>query len=791
MGLEKYVLNGNPMCCAANVVSGEHYRISMLTTALVRLEYSENGEFEDRPTQMVVNRDFAPTEFKVSDVNGELHIYTKDLEIHYDKKEFTPGGLMIRVAGGKSNERVWHYGEAPRDLLGTARTLDEADGAIPLEHGILSKNGFSLIDDSKTMALKSDGTVEPRVGNKKDIYFFGYGHRYLECLKDFYYLCGETPLLPRYTFGNWWSRYHRYTETEYKDLIERFEREEIPFSVAVVDMDWHLVDDVDPIYGSGWTGYTWNKKFFPNPKEFMGWLHEHHMKITLNVHPADGIRAYEDAYERVATKMGMDPEKKEPVLFDVTDPKFMEVYFEELHHPMEEEGVDFWWVDWQQGTVTKVPGLDPLWMLNHYHYLDNKWKGTRPLTFSRYAGPGSHRYPVGFSGDTVITWESLQFQPYFTANASNIGYGWWSHDIGGHMMGYRDDELTARWVQLGVFSPINRLHSTDNPFNGKEPWKYNKIVESVMKAFLKLRHALVPYLYTMNYCANKEGKPLVMPMYYLEPEREEAYQVPNNYYFGSELMVSPITEKIDTKTQLGKAKTWLPSGVWYDFFNGRKYEGGRMVQLFRGIEEIPVLAREGAIVPLKNMEVFDNDTDNPKSLEMKIFPGKTGSFTLWEDEGDSVEESWVETKLEKAQEEGKDCFIIHSPQGNTKVLPEKRCWKLDFVKMKENTVSVLVDGKETAYKATVEKNGMCIEITEVPVNAEIKVVFENPIEESLADLAQEAYEILEKAQISYNLKSDLYNLIKEQQKGAIATLASMELEPAMFGALCEILTAEK
>ena len=114
-----------------------------------------------------------------------------------------------------------------------------------------------------------------------------------------------------------------------------------------------------------------------------------------------------------------------------------------------------------------------------------------------------------------------------------------------------------------------------------------------------------------------------------------------------------------------------------------------------------------------------------------------------------------------------------------------------FCKIKENTVSVLVDGKETAYKATVEKNGMCIEITEVPVNAEIKVVFENPIEESLADLAQEAYAILEKAQISYNLKSDLYEIIKEQQKGAIATLASMELEPAMFGALCEILTAEK
>lgn len=332
----------------------------------------------------------------------------------------------------------------------------------------------------------------------------------------------------------------------------------MPFSVAVVDMDWHLVEDVPPVYGSGWTGYTWNKKFFPNPPEFMDWLHKHGYKITLNVHPADGVRAYEEAYPRVAEKMGIDPASKEPVLFDMTDPKFIETYFEELHHPMEEEGVDFWWLDWQQGTVTKVPGLDPLWMLNHYHYLDSKWKGKRALTFSRYAGPGSHRYPVGFSGDTFITWESLKFQPYFTANASNIGFGWWSHDIGGHMFGYRDDELTARWVQLGVFSPMNRLHSTDNPFNGKEPWKYNQIVETVMKNFLKLRHKLVPYLYTMNRRASRAGLPLVQPMYYLEPEREETYEVPNNYYFGTEMMVSPITDKLDPVTGLAGAKTWIP-----------------------------------------------------------------------------------------------------------------------------------------------------------------------------------------------------------------------------------------
>ena len=398
--------------------------------------------------------------------------------------------------------------------------------------------------------------VEVRPKDSIDFYFFGYGHRYQEAVKDLYYLCGKTPLLPRWVFGNWWSRYHRYTEKEYKELMERFEQERIPFSVAVVDMDWHLVD-IDPKYGSGWTGYTWNRDFFPDPGEFMDWLHGRNMKITLNVHPADGVRAYEEAYERVAKRMGINPDSGEPVQFDVTDRHFLEVYFEELHHPLEDEGVDFWWLDWQQGTVTKIPGLDPLWMLNHFHYLDSARRGKRRLTFSRYAGIGSHRYPIGFSGDTVITWDSLRFQPYFTATASNAGYGWWSHDIGGHMHGVRDDEMTARWVQLGVFSPLNRLHSTDNPFNGKEPWKYNKITQSVMEEFLRLRHKMVPYLYTMNRYASRDGQPLVRPMYWLEPEREETYDVPNEYYFGTELIAAPITDPADPCTCMAVSYTHL------------------------------------------------------------------------------------------------------------------------------------------------------------------------------------------------------------------------------------------
>lgn len=812
MGMEGYRMDTHPQCKKGAVIQGERYRITMLTEALVRLEYNEDGRFEDHATQSVLNRDFPVPQFRVVETGAELSVYTQALELHYDRGPFTAQGLLIKVNGGSGH--TWHFGEEPRDLGGTARTLDMADGAyvcngalftkgvnpledktigkVPLGHGVISREGFSVIDDSHSMILTEDGWIAPREEGAVDLYFFGYGTRYLDCLKDFYFLCGKTPLLPRYAFGNWWSRYHRYTDAEYRELVERFKDEKLPFSVAVVDMDWHLVDDVDPKYGSGWTGYTWNEKFFPDPAGFMRWLHEHGMKVTLNVHPADGIRAYEKLYPDIAEKMGIDPKSGIPVAFDPADPHFMEVYLKDLHHPLEEEGVDFWWLDWQQGTVTKAPGLDPLWLLNHYHYLDSKWKGTRPITFSRYAGVGSHRYPIGFSGDTIISWDSLRFQPYFTSTASNIGYGWWSHDIGGHMMGVRDDELMARWVQYGVFSPINRLHSTDNPFNGKEPWRFDKATRGVMEEYLRLRHALIPYLYTMNRRAHVEDQPLIQPMYYKEPEREEAYEVPNEYYFGSQLLVSPITDPQDHAARAAKAKTWLPEGLWMDFFGGMAYRGGRMMDLWRGLEHIPVLMKAGAIVPMKDMSVYDNRTDNPAAMEVRIFPAGDGQFTLWEDEGDTASDSaegWASTGLIWRHRE--KTFVIQKAAGNLDVLPRERSWKLVFAGAGRADISVTVGQEQRAVQASYDKERsmLVVEIPETPVDQEICVTFPNGLALAETDLAGHSYKRLEKAQIGYDVKARILDTVREQGRDAVASLLSMELDPAVFGMICEVLTA--
>lgn len=775
----------------AAIIQGEKYRFTVLTEEMIRLEYCEDGKFEDRATQCVIDRKFKVPEYQVIENEESLEIITDKIHLVYNKQKFTDYGLSVQVRGNISvYHSIWHFGEEATDLGGTARTLDEADGAIELEHGIISRFGYGILDDSRSLVITEDGWVEPRKEDCIDIYFLGYGHEYEHCLKDYYHLTGKTPLLPRYALGNWWSRFYRYNDQEYKALMTRFEKEEIPFSVSVIDMDWHLVD-IDPKYGSGWTGYTWNKELFPDPKEFMTWLHDHGLKVTLNVHPAGGVQAHEEKYKEMAEAMGRDWEKEEPVNFDVTDQKFLKAYFEYLHHPNEEEGVDFWWLDWQQGGLSKIPGLDPLWMLNHYHYLDSGRRGKRRLTFSRYAGMGSHRYPVGFSGDTIISWESLAFQPYFTANASNVGYGWWSHDIGGHMKGYRDEELSTRWIQFGVFSPIMRLHSSNSAFTGKEPWNYNAVSENIMKRYLKLRHEMIPYLYTMNYHASHDGQPLIRPMYYLEPEQPEAYEVPNEYYFGTELVVCPITEPMDKAAGTACVKAWIPEGKWYDIFSGLKYDGGRMLELYRSLEDIPVLAKEGAIIPLTDLTEYTNSVENPKELAVKIVPGKKNAFILMEDTCEDKEENWAQTKLEWINENE---FIIHPANGNLDVIPKRRTWKMEFYGIADvDNLEVTVGGKaietERIYD---EKRHICqVNIPETEVTEQITISFSKGYLLRENNKPAEIFALLYQAKIEYEVKEKIYAYMKEGKTSSevLGIIQAMHLPDSVYGMLSEVLLA--
>lgn len=687
---------------ACTLTAGE-VRFSVLTPRLLRVE---TGSFTDAPTQKVWYRAFAQPAFTYRTEGSVMVLQTDCCTFRYHLRK----QKMLSVTLDGQTVKAFKKG----NLKGTYRTLDNTFCAIPLGDGVVSRNGAAIFDDSKSLLLGEDGTILPRAGAGSDRYFFAYGQDYRGAVNALFRLTGNVPFVPRYCLGNWWSRYKAYTQQEYVDLMEQFQKKEIPITVATIDMDWHWVDVkekfgsqakrapnrknlADSIWSNGWTGYSWNTDLFPDYKGLLNYLKDNHYKIAVNLHPADGVRFFEDQYEDMARAMGIDPATQQHIPFDITDPKFVAAYFTYLHHPYEKDGVDFWWIDWQQGNHSRIKGLDPLWALNHYHYLDSQKDNKRGLILSRYAEIGSHRYPLGFSGDTTVCWPCYRFQPYFTATAANVGYTWWSHDIGGHHRAKKDDELYLRWLQFGVFSPVNRLHSTSNEFMGKEPWKFRWDVEQLATDYLRLRHRLIPYLYTMNYRAHAQGLGLAEPMYYEYPQAQAAYDVPNQYLFGTELIAAPVTQPVDPKTNLAGTQVWLPEGRYTDLFNGRIYQGGRSYKMFRGLESLPVLAKEGAIIPLDANDRV-NLSSNPMDMELLLYRG-TNSFTLYEDDGESRDfenGAFAQRTFEIKEEAGNVAFTLHPYQGDLCVVNPAVNYQLTFKDIVDaGEIRVLCNEEET------------------------------------------------------------------------------------------------
>ncbi len=729
---ERLIVQTTPKAHKKNIVLWRDYRVTVLTDRLFRIEKSPNGRFRDEATQAVWYRNTAPQNYKLLSDEAHAVIETEACRLILYKERG-----QVCVEFGDYRRSLNNHD----NLLGTCRTLDCCDGdvhfvpwlegdepkKIALEKGVCSKSGVAVLDDSNSYTLASDGQVLRQKADGTDEYVFVYGDDYRTAVRALYMITGRTALVPRFALGNWWSRYHAYTESEYIRTLNRFADRNIPFSVATVDMDWHYSVHVDeemgisengmnhpayvgnPEVNLGWTGYTWNKNLFPEPQRFLDELHARGMKVTLNLHPSDGIRFWEECYENMANAVGVDVSQAERVAFDFSYDRFINAYFDLVHAPLERMGVDFWWIDWQQKDIAwhdyrpepiqklePIPEkYDPLWALNHYHFYDNAKGENAPLILSRYAGVGSHRYPVGFSGDTEITWRTLAYLPYFTATATNIGYTWWSHDVGGHNLGEKNDELFVRHLQYGVFSPITRLHCTADDTMTKEPWAYGNGTGLIVEEFLRFRHKLVPYLYTANYYNCVEGTALVEPMYY-EWKEKQAYTYKEEYRFGSELIVLPVTQR-SYHDGFARVRAWIPEGKWTDIFTGDEYEigeGGKELVLLRGLDSIPVLAKRGAILPLSGD--IGNSVKNPEQLEVWAFEGE-GVYTMYEDGLEAGEKKVLMTDFAAAfaEEEGICTHVLQiTTRGEGSVVPQNRSIKVVFRNVTDGRVRLLVDGEE-------------------------------------------------------------------------------------------------
>jgi alpha-glucosidase len=494
-------------------------------------------------------------------------------------------------------------------------------------------------------------------------------------------------LPPRFAFGAWWSRYWAYSDQEINEIVKGFHENDVPLDVFVIDMDWHntfgakFAEQDASGHGKGWTGYTWNKLLFPDPEDFLAGLHEEGLKTSLNLHPASGIQPWEEHYPEMARAMGVDPNSEKYIPFDITDKKFAENYMKLIHHPLEKQGIDFWWLDWQQEPTTKMPGITPTWWLNYVHFTDQEAQGKRPLLFHRWGGLGNHRYQIGFSGDTISVWESLAFQPWFTATAANVGYAYWSHDIGGHMPGAVEPELYTRWVQFGAFSPILRTHTTKNPETERRIWAYPEPYSSILRTTFQLRYAMQPYLYTEARRTYDTGLAFLHPLYYDWPSEDSSYSSKNEYIFGESMLVAPVVSAADKISGLATEKIWLPAGEWIEWPTGKHLSGGQSYDRSFTISEVPVYLHAGAILPMQPpMRYTGEKPVDPLIINIwPLAPGAKSSYEVYEDSGKSVDYKRSEfTRLPvNAEQRGDELRIEIGPvEGHFAGMLEKRGYEL-------------------------------------------------------------------------------------------------------------------
>lgn len=704
-----YIDYENAKAIEENVIKGSKYRFTVLTPRLIRMEYSEDGTFEDRLTTLIMNRKTEKVEYTKKEDKKYLEITTSYFRLTYEKNKPFYSGKFDTMKYLKvellNTDKIWYYGHPEvRNYGAPSISLDDNKGKLKLKKGLYSIDGFASINDEYDI-ITEDGKIIERENKNTDIYLFMYLKDFALCLKDYYLITGSPALIPRYALGNWWSKNEEYNDLLLKDLVDDFKTKQIPLSVLLLDKTWHLNKYNDKTYESG---FTWNKTLFANPLRMIDYLHKSGIRLGLNINPFEGIMPYENAYDTLAP---IYDKKDNILLFNVMNDKVIESYFSYLIHPLSSMNVDFFWID-ESNKKTQEAAI-----LNYYHTADmaEDYK-KRPMILARNVTPVPHKYPVLYSGKTIVSWDTLKMIPYHNSSASNIGVSYWAHDIGGYYKGIEDNELYTRYVQLGVFSPILKFGADKGKYYKREPWKWSIKTYSIVKNYLQLRHRLIPYLYTEAYKYYKYGMPIVMPIYYKFPEMYDDINYRNGYYFGTELFVSPIVSKKDYIMNRSIHKFFLPDGVWYDFVTGKKFPGGKNYISFFKEEDYPVFAKAGSIITLGDNKEL-NDTTPPKNMEIQIFPGRSNTYELYEDDGISElykKGFYLLTQIDYNYMPNNYTVIVRPIEGKKGIIPDTRNYKFVFRNTKRaNDVIVYFDDKQIEYKCYVEDTNFVVEVENV------------------------------------------------------------------------------
>ena len=670
------------------IIKSGNARFTIIENGVIRMEWAENGRFIDEPT-FFATREYKMSRKKVevswSENDGTLIVETPLITLEYTEngQKFSKENLKatLNINGKKVK---WNPTKKNKNNLGGAvSTLDGCYGQMDVPEGLIARDGWHVVDDSKTYLLKDGWLCERDSKHVNDIYLFVYGSDYKGALKSFAKVSGKTPLPRKYTFGSWYSRWHPYTADDFRSIVREYKENDFPLDILVMDMDWHYQDwqtpEDDPhrtTYGfghagknMGWTGYSWNKNLIPDPAALISDIKKEGIAITLNDHPADGVRSNEDCYGEFARLMGLDAEKGENIPFLCGDKKYMDAFFASALEPNEKMGIDFWWLDWQQDyVIPHVPGFKGqkvLPWLNVLYYNHSKKGGKRGASYSRFGGYGDHRHPMFFSGDTVSLWPALKFEIENTVASGNSMCFWWGHDIGGFSApdGEKNGEMYARWVQYGITTAALKLHSCWDDRVDRRPWTWDETTCGAIREMFHLRSELIPTIYSLAYKSSRDDEPFHLPLYYEYPETEEAYNHNDEYLLGGKILCAPIYTP--GENGISKREVWLPEGPWYNFFTGEKREGAFTEKC--DIHSFPMYVKSGCPIP---MQPYTQRMTSTPLTELRVriyepYDGCRESFSLYEDDGiseDYLTGEFLMTDITCARH-GKKVSVTFTPKG--------------------------------------------------------------------------------------------------------------------------------
>jgi alpha-glucosidase (family GH31 glycosyl hydrolase) len=615
-------------------------------------------------------------------------------------------------------------------LGGYRRGLDGVNGGALTTPGLLYRDGWYLLDDTASAVLDTaTRTVHQRPSRHgksyQDGYLFGYGQDYKQGLADLKTLTGPSKLLPRWAYGVWYSEYHDYTAANYQQtILPKFRSDGVPLDVLVTDTDFKAPN--------AWNGWEIDPSRFPDPKAFFDWSRSQGLHNTLNIHPSivssdpRFAQAQATAKGRLTNVGGcLAGAGFTCYTFDWSDPNQLKAYLD-LHRTMEKQGADFWWLDWCcESSRSSMPGVTPDAWINQQYASDTAKNIGRGFAFSRafgslqaggYSGRtgvptgpwADKRTTVHFTGDTTSGWQTLRFETGYTPSESaSTGLSPVSHDIGGFNGPSKlSDDLYVRWVQLGAFQPIMRLHGSHSD---RLPWQYSDPARVAAEKFLNLRENLLPYTYTLAREAADTGVPAVRATYLEYPGQQGAYDsASKEYFYGSDVLVAPATSPGATAT----TSVWFPPGQWTDFFTGRTYTGPSTQNITTDWNSMPVFVKAGGIVPTRTDNVT-NDVQNPLTkVTLNVAEGAGGSYSLHEDDGRSTAPNRSATTAVRYTENRRDHVLHIAPvRGTFKSQVTRRQWTVAFTNAAAPTV-VHIDGvRVPAANWTFDKDRRTLTVT--------------------------------------------------------------------------------